>query len=362
MTNYNVLPLPKLNHIERISPSHYSELKSCKLKVILQANRYGSLMPTSPSARLGEIAHRLLQIAVTDGLDESTLQASWDTTCKEVEQEMAENPLEKHLVPLESSASNFEVKKSMLLTMLNKMNKKSIAPKEEVTTSEAESWYETKDGKVGGIMDLVMYTDSGAEIIDYKTGAILDTDPDNANLPKLEYQQQLKLYAALFHEVKNEWPHLLILKGLDQKQYEIRFTKEECLDLLASAKNDLDDINRRISENTKPEEFASPSPGACKYCIFRPSCSAYWKQRKDGKDWPNDVIGEIKENKKLEDGLHLIIIQNEQKVSVIRGLSIERYNFLNKDVKTALFCNLSIDPTEGFYVDNMLTVGYQIDK
>lgn len=361
--NSEVLPPLVIKPIEKVSPSRYYSLKSCELRGILEENSYSQLTPTHPSAYVGQIIHRILQMAILGRIpDERAIQTEWDSLCRETERKMMENLIEKHMVPLESSANDFEVKKRLLFTMVNKhMLLPSTSAQKEKPKAEPEAKYVTEDGKIVGRIDLIRYTDSGIEIIDYKTGHIADYR-SGVNSPLPEYQLQLKLYAGLFYSVKKEWPARLVLIGIDQSEYNIEFNKDECLRLLAAAKSDLERINRRITEGSTPETFANPSPDSCRYCPFRPSCKAYWKGRQTGGAWPNDVIGKVMENKLLGNGLRRVVIMtDDQKVIAIRGLSPDRHKFLDQSPIRVLFCDLGNDIKDGFYTEQMLTVGYKDD-
>jgi len=360
--NLNELTPLVLKPLEKISPSNYYSLQSCELKGILNENHHAPLTPTHPAARMGQIMHKLLQMTVLGQIsDEKVMQSAWENTCREVEQEMSESALEKHLVPLEASANSFETKKKLLFTMIRKLWKKhSENVKGAKVRLETETWYKTDDGKVVGRLDLVRYTDFGAEIVDYKTDPVVNQNSEDIVL-RPEYQNQLKLYAALFYSVKKEWPRKLVLAGIDQKEYDVKFDQDECIQMLNSAKAYIDRINKQIEAGADSEKFAKPSPESCRYCPFRPACRAYWKDRGEGKGWPVDVIGEVKENKLLGNGLRRIVVANNQKNVAVRGLSTDRHNFLDRNVKRAIFCDLSPDQTEGSYFENMLTVGYPND-
>jgi CRISPR/Cas system-associated exonuclease Cas4 (RecB family) len=274
---------------------------------------------------------------------------------------MNKNPLERHMVPLELNASDFEIKKLMTFTAIHNLLKKrgSIILTGKLPRCEAEKWLETSDGKIGGRIDLIKHTKLGIEILDYKTGPIIDPLSEDSS-PELKYQQQLKLSAAIYYDAEKKWPSKLVILGLDQKEYIINFSEKECLQILDAAKRDLEEINQRILAGENPKEFANPSPESCKYCVYRPACSAYWNQREDNIHWPNDFMGYIKEKKILGNGLFRVILDNSIKKIAIRGLSTNRHGFLKNNIKSVMFCNLRRDQAEEDYTEDMLTVGYSI--
>jgi len=356
------LPTGKLEPLKRISPSRFISLQLCPLREILAANNKPKLLPSSPSAQLGTVVHMLIEAATRGQIkNEQDMLSCWETSCKKAEQEMQKSELEHHLVPLASSAHNYEIKKIMAFSVVRKLFRGGSVPvkTERSKNLELEVWIETGDGKIGGKIDLIKHTQEGAEIIDYKTGAVTESLPDNEGI-KQEYSHQLKLYAALYFSVHGEWPVRLALIGMDSVEYEIPFTHDECVQLLDEAKHDLDELNQLIASGLPNEDFSRPSPEACRYCLYRPACKAYWKKRQDSVEWPVDVYGTITEKKVLGNGLIRIEMEDHGKKYVIRGLSPERYSFLKEEINTVMFCNLGHDSAEGFFIGKPLTAGYKL--
>ena len=353
----------KLKPLSRISPSKFTALGGCPLREIWPANNELRLLPLSPAAYLGTAVHKLIELATRGQIkDEEGMFAYWDESNRNIEKEMQSNHLEKHLVPLELSANNYEVKRNMVFNIvraLSKGNTKLGTQGSDNKKLESEIWVETEDGKVGGKIDLVKHTDAGIEILDYKTGSIIDAYSECDDI-KQEYKQQLKLYAALYFSSFGVWPVRIVLVGLDQHEYEIPFNKDECLNILNDAKRQLDELNGLIASGASYEVFAKPSPQNCKYCLYRPACQQYWKERQDNDQWPADVQGMIKEKKMLGNGLWRVVLESGLKRLVIRGLAPDRYPFLNEDVKEVMFCNLGHDSAGGFFIERLLTTAYRL--
>ena len=348
-----------LDPIRRISPSRFWDFQLCSLKEIWLSNHQPPLLPSHPSARLGTISHSVLEAAAKGIVtDKVTFDAQWDDMLGKTHEEMLQLSIEKHLVPLEFSAQNYEVK--MILSF--KLAEKIFGFAGEGTPKGhcAEHWFESADGKIGGKVDLVLNHQDGVEIVDYKTGSVLNAQ--SGGEVKDEYKVQMKLYAGLYHEVKGCWPVKLSLIGIDGQKYYISFRREECAELLDKAKNIVDETNELILAGLKPDDFANPSPGACKYCSYRPACKKYWKAQDFSDKWPFDVIGEVKEKKVLGNGFCRVSISNNGREFIIRGLSIERHKFLNNDINDILFCDLGQDTLDGHYTEQLLTTGYLVNN
>jgi len=356
LTDFTDKPLEPL---ARISPSRYLSLQQCPLKELWASSRQ-PLLPSNPAAYVGTAIHRMLELAFQGRIsNREELSEEWDKEIERIENEMLKNPLEKHLVPLHTSVFNFEVKKLLAFNMIWPLLGGIPHAKGSGSNKNAEAWVETPDGKVAGKIDLVKKSDEGIEIVDYKTGSL--TDDLSSGRAKEEYVLQLKMYAALYHAKHGAWPVKLTLTGINQESICIDVDSEECGKLLQEARKNLDDINELIGAGLKPEDFAQPSPEACKYCLFRPACSKYWEARKEGENWPDDAKGRIVNKTELANGFYRVVFATDTGEVAIRGLSPERHSFLRDDIEGAVFCNLWNERPEGFFVEKMITTGYALE-
>ena len=347
-----------LSSIERISPSRFNQFQLCSLREIWSSNHQGPLLPCHPSARLGTISHAILEAAAKGVVnDRASLEALWNNITKKVQDQMLQYQVEEHLVPLEIYAFNYEVKKILCFKMSEKIFESS-GPEVSGKRS-AEQWFESADGKIGGKIDLILTHDDGVEIVDYKTGNVLNSQSGGI---KDEYEVQMKLYAGLYHEVKGDWPVKLSLIGIDGKKYYVSFSEDRCEDLIDKARKTVDETNELIDAGLKSEDFANPSPSACKYCSYRPACKKYWLSRESSDKWPCDVIGKVKEKSLLGNGFFRLAINSNGCECVIRGLSAKRHKFLNDDIYDVLFCDLGKDTLEGHYTEQLLTMGYLLNN
>lgn len=356
LTEFTKQPLKPL---PRISPSRYLSLQQCPLKEIWASSRQ-PLLPCYPAAYLGTAIHGMLELAFQGRItNREEISEAWNNEIERLEKEMLTIPVEKHLIPLQMSVFNFEVKKLLAFKMICSLFGDIPRRKSGGSKSSAEDWVQTPDGKVAGRIDLVKESDEGIEIVDYKTGPL--SDDTSPGKPKEEYLLQVKMYAALYHAMHGVWPVKLSLTGLDQESVSIDVDSKECSNLLKEAEKSLDDINELIESGLTPEDFAQPSPDACKFCLYRPACKKYWESRRDDSHWPADAKGRIKEKTLLANGCFRIVIESDERDIAIRGLSAERHTFLKNDIKTVLFCSLGHDTSEGHYVEKLFTTGYGLE-
>jgi CRISPR/Cas system-associated exonuclease Cas4 (RecB family) len=280
----------------------------------------------------------------------------WQLSLKH-EEEMKKNPLEKHLVPLAIHTHNYRVKQVMTYNLIRPLFREIAGQVAVGNKAETELWVQSEDGRIGGKIDLIKHTEEGIHIIDYKTGMITDSS-SAGNTIKDGYKNQLMMYAALYYSSQGIWPIKLVLIGLDQYQYEIPVDKNECQTVIKSAIDFLDELNVRINAGMSADTFAEPSPENCRFCSYRPTCKKYWAQREEQSDWPTDIKGLMRGKKLLGNGSMKIELESKNECVSIRGLTPERYIFLNSACNEVMFCNLGKDITKGYYREIPMTTGY----
>jgi hypothetical protein len=172
-----------------------------------------------------------------------------------------------------------------------------------------EVWVETADHLVGGRIDEMRPGPSGIELRDYKTGQILDADtPEGIDTVKMDYQTQLRLYAALYACQFGQWPSHLKVVDLDGREFEVPFEIAACEAVLDEAYRVLETVNKKIHTSRSAQEavnmLATPSPSSCAACGYRPECLAYRTARQESglTGWPTDVFGTLQYARNLADG------------------------------------------------------------
>jgi CRISPR/Cas system-associated exonuclease Cas4 (RecB family) len=365
MTSNNCIPIANkfLKPLKHVSPTHLKSLKECKLRTILSSNGCPNLLPYSPSLRLGMVVHKVLEISSNNGVEKHQFEEIWEQAVKDQENKMTENWYESHLVPLSITALDFHVKKNQCMLLIKTNESLSLRQEVDRVKFLHEQWLQTKDGLVIGRADEIMFDGSSATIIDYKTGNVVD-ESNSENVTR-QYQEQLKLYAALFLEEYGKMPDSLIIIGLDGKSHQIYFQKNECLSLLEQLKAILKEVNKTIETNEGVEQIqlalASPHQLICKYCHYRPICRPYFYARKDSllKDWPNDTWGVVKDLKILQNGLAKVVLTpifGNPPVS-IRGLRLERHPEMKPGTNIAVF-SLHSDGSVNSFKEGLFTTIY----
>jgi hypothetical protein len=236
---------------------------------------------------------------------------------------------------------------------------------------------QSSSGNIRGYIDWIHKSNDSVTLRDYKTGQIAELAPDHKELRvKKAYQDQLKMYAALYASNYGDWPAGLELVPLSGPAMPIPFTTSECSALLDSAELDLQRIDSIAMEcSREPEEaerrLATAAAGTCRFCQFRPACSNYHRTR--GRDrimnhlWPCDSWGELREKTLQANGRVSLSIQATYptpELNRIRNLTsdVRRHPAMNlmKPGERVAAYNLKLEAGTHMYTESPFTVLYHM--
>jgi len=207
--------------------------------------------------------------------DEAAFEAVWQQQLVVQEAQLVKKQ-QGYLVPLAYRARNYAVRKMLVRWLIVGKNP---SPTGDPTGSVegAEKKLTDRTGVVSGTADLIRRQATGElEILDYKTGRIMEQPVSEATAPEVkeEYVLQLRLYAALLYEQEGKWPARLLIADLAGGEHEVAFTQEECMDLLVSALQHHKHLNIAVAQG-RAVEVAKPSAALCTACAMRPLCEPY---------------------------------------------------------------------------------------
>ena len=324
----------RVQPIRSISPTAFNNIRDCALKALWSLSRKTPLLPQSPKARIGIVAHKLIAESGQGQLqpDKDAINARWGELVEDTQAEMSASPLEMHLAPLEHSVPDIEVRRIRAIQRAFEIanGRGPTQPRNQSHLLAPRYGHEIRvqssDGLIRGTIDAAIRTDHGAVIQDYKSGPIMESDGENDVKLKETYQTQLKMYAALYAESYGEWPASLELVPLSGERQEVVLETAECSNLLNQAKAALQDLNTKIAtypSESLPSLLASPSPPACGFCQYRPACKPYQAAttRTTGGEWPLDVLGVVKGVRQLGNSKLLLRLTTTRGSVNIPGLS-----------------------------------------
>ena len=363
--------------VPSISPTGFNTIKECALKALWSLNWKKPLLPQSPKATVGIVAHKLLAEA-GQGLtqpDKDLIGVRWNQLIEEAQALMSYSTLEAHLVPLEHSVPDFEVRRirtiERALSIVREMStdQRWDGRHEAMPRFGHEVRVHSSDGVVKGIIDAVIWTERGAVVQDYKSGPIMESNGEDESELRESYQTQLKMYAALYAESRGEWPVSLELVPLSGQPREVLLDRSECLGLLDTAKATLQAMNSKILElprESLPFSLANPSPSACYFCPYRPACNPYLvalAERND-EEWPKDVVGVLKNLRQLRNSKIMLQLETANGPVNIPSLSTGSRHPIMADVQNGnmvgVFNLRSVRGASSSYSESQLTTVYKL--
>jgi hypothetical protein len=309
----------------------------CRLRGVWQSVRQRPLLPSSPSARLGTIVHRLLEEAGRGAFPAAraseAIEARWNELVSEANAAMGRNPFERRFVPLDQSVAKFEVVRLRAVARAAELaadtpGAGARAGDASATPFGYELRVESGDGLIAGRIDRAIPALDGVVLQDYKSGAIFTLRHGEERALKPEYAIQLQLYAALYHDATGTWPSRLELVPLSGSPHAVPFVQAESLRLLEDARALLAEVNQQLARSSHDWEgaersLASPSPSACRFCSYRPACLPYLERNwpDPDNDWPADVWGQFGGLQRLGNGSLILTLKRGDSVFFVRGIS-----------------------------------------
>jgi len=345
--------------IKRISPSQFYSMKNCAYKSLLaEAFDKKPLLPVSPNAYFGTVLHKMLELITKRVIQsEEDFNLEFDKQVKWLEDDLQDKGF-GFFVPLKIQLRNFGLKKIQIKKHLR--NEPTEQNGSQNVNYISEKWFESKDKLIGGKIDLVIENGNNVEIVDFKTGAItqdcLDDEGEFYSEIKGEYKEQLKLYAYLYFENTNHFPAHLSLVDLAKQKFSVEFSQEECKAIFDEAKKLLNTTNSSVITKIFS---ANPKEENCKYCLYRPACS-FFQQKLETDFSVNDVLGEIKDVRKFQNGNVNVFLQNRNNSLTIRNFASERFDELNnrRNKKISIY-NLRKEATDFVYTTTKITMIYE---
>lgn len=373
-----------MKRFRRILPSRYTAMQACLLREAWTASGNDPLLPPSPRAELGSIAHRILEAAgrgELEGVGNGGVEERWEALVSDAEARMENSPLRRHQVPLNRSIPDFQVRRlrtcSRAVEIARDTHRGSgRLPEKSHHETGYELWVESDDGDVGGFIDRASKTTDGVVLSDYKSGAVLE--PEHEEGPgelKQAYRIQMLLYAALYKQKTGAWPVKLEVIPLQGTPLDVLLDPREAEHLLHEAKASLLAANNLIAAvqcgTADVTKLAAAQPEHCRLCLFRPACRAYWfaRQRTEAGKWPTDVRGVLAESARLRNGKVCLRIREDdspsQSCTTVRSVtdSVDRHPLLTSmsvEMCVAVY-GLRRDYRSGDYIETQNTVIYWND-
>jgi len=354
------IPSFTISPMSRLSPSQYVSMKSCPHKSLL-AESFGKkpLLPISANSYVGTILHKMIELIESGAINsEEAFDIRFDEEVTRTEDELISQGF-GNLIPLRDMAKDFTMKKILVKDYLK--TRYHGVKRESAVKYYPEKWLESKDKSICGRIDLIIESNGEISLFDFKTGAItqdiLDDDGESFSEIKMEYQEQMKIYAYLFFDSTGKIPSRIALVDLNKKYFEIPVSLPECKSIFDRAKELLSNINQSVRLNI---DTANPTLVNCKFCLYRPACNKYLMRIANNQIF-NDVAGTLVQLLKFGNGSIAIFLETKSGRIRISNLPASYGDTLSKlnGCKVAFF-NLGKEKSNDRFFGTYYTVPYLI--
>ena len=272
--------------IAHTSPSLAEQIRSCMLRAGLSRGEgISAFVLGNPKAWLGTAYHEVLASVQGVGCEDSELgqriEELWNTSVAKLYERAREHPLDRRFgAPL--TWPGYYLVSAMLRFRARELagaaRRQGRHDPEGTSSGRGGVFFEQRlvafGGKLVGTPDVVR----NDEILDYKSGAVFEDEGHGQEQSvKASFIRQLRLYAYLVKEVLGRWPQRGVLIPMVGNQVEVDLEPAACEKEALEAVGMLDRYNTLIHASRDPQDFASPSPEACRWCPYKLICPAFWR-------------------------------------------------------------------------------------
>lgn len=265
-TNINVGP---------ISPSTYGNCKcwyphiaKSILKQQIQGNYSKYLIPSfSPNSYIGTIIHKLFEERINGSIpDEETYYQRWEELINSTENEIKETyPLVSNFDLADYDKMYTSCDSAMRLTPISHLSDTSCR-----TVSKSTELKVSYDNLIYGSIDRVKRINGQVELIDYKSGQILD----EVGSIKKQYVSQLNIYAICYEKLYSETVSKLTIIHTDTlEEYNVVLQRDKFNVIIQDIKNQLNYLDTLVANNTI--DTCQVLNDGCDFCCYRHFCKKY---------------------------------------------------------------------------------------
>ncbi len=256
--------------LKTLSPSSFGIVRDkCAYQALFPRLRVGKsvLLPPTKAIILGNVVHKIYE-KVTNNFQVSCVELIqlWDELIL-----YNKKVLEKKYPDIKIDINDFDKRNKTIQNALKIGKSKQTGNESSGATGDysfcEEKVLDCSDIGLKGTADKIVEYNNLTDIIDYKSGQVLDVD----GKIKEEYKLQLKLYALMYlHLYPEKKIRSLSLVDNDGAFFDVNFEEKELEELKGSVALYLENINKRIDN---PETLMKPDPKYCPNCTLRHFCA-----------------------------------------------------------------------------------------
>lgn len=255
-------------------------MRVCQLRAGLsRATAVAPLVLGNPKSWLGLSYHKVLEgvARAVQGTDvDALVESMWTAEINSQAQRASAHDLDKRYGPPERWPGYYLARAAVQLRAGElKLRRPSAGTSSAQGAGDLhEEKFVAFNGELVGRPDVV----SGDDVIDYKSGAILELDEiSQAEVVKAAYVRQLRIYGYLVHARFGRWPKRGVLLPLAGPGVDVPLDAAACEAEAQAAVSLLTEYNSKIAAGATATDLATPSEASCKWCSFKLICPAFWK-------------------------------------------------------------------------------------
>lgn len=236
-----------------ISPTMCVRL-ACPARVAFRQGSRGGQAASSAAAIIGSIAHRAMELAVRG----QPVDKAWSIAVDE-SAERGERP--DTLPRLRRAQLRYQMRVADALIFTEGADKSNVHCEVRLLSAR---------GALEGTPDLVVVRADGFDIVDFKTGLVVDLDEQ---MPKTDYARQIRIYAYLAEEAYGVPVARGVLLSLREGPVDVDVTPTS--------------VDKAVSEALdRRQEFNGRAPGpqptmareaTCRWCDHKVICDGFWE-------------------------------------------------------------------------------------
>ncbi|MCK6557119.1 PD-(D/E)XK nuclease family protein [Candidatus Binatia bacterium] len=289
----------ELPQIRATSPTLAETMRACLLRAGLsRATGSSNFVLGNPKAWLGTAYHEVLEKIVEIDLGQESLAAAverlWNQAIASLQQRADAHALDRRFGS-PTAWPGYHVARASVLLRAGEISAgpaSAVAPATKQASGAGlagtirEQEFTAFGGRLLGRPDVIR----ASEVIDYKSGAIVEHDAaTQTDVVKAAYIRQLRIYGYLVKQKLGWWPKRGVLLPLGGAGVEVELEPSECEREASDAVALLDVYNGKVRSGAAPQQFASPSPESCRWCAYKLVCPVFWQAASP--DWSGQLDG-----------------------------------------------------------------------
>ena len=270
---------------------------------------------------MGTVSHRVLENARFINRNNKDLrtqvEAMWDDTVCEVEEQLRTSFLDRYLLPINKWKKYYLLRERTIrrceeiVSSQMKVTSSQMISENQIVASEHK--FDSVKYGFTGKPDLILRRENGLVIIDYKSGELPDEAEDREEKITM-WQQQLLFYATIIKEELGEWPVDAEIRLLNSTVIPINIDQQKAEMLIEETQAVKSNYNEKIAAGVSHSELAQYSEDNCLFCQYKGACNTFWENNPQpipGTDKYGCLSGKVKNITSTKKGLGRLVIASE---------------------------------------------------